>query len=717
MSRVGAVALLVFCAAGITALAWKCQREESRPPLNPANVPPDAGAPESSSAANETPARAPEPGVGNEIPVSSNEGDAASARNLFQGHLEVVDSSGERHAATNGWWGTWRAASEGPEASSARIAVHGGEFTVHHDARGHVDPEIAELDGRLAWFESSWVAVPETGPLTLTAHWAEPLVLEVADKTSGAELDDVTVLRAVGDKFFDDVHPGDLQDTAPIVEHSRSPFRLPFTPAGDSMRWSESVWIGAREHAWQCLVADYRLGGKHRCELQLGADLEVRFTGELPEKAGTSRISRSAGRARQSSLPRVRVRTPVEQVSEEDEVEAVVAEARKNIAKMRDDEFPNHHRMSEEEIRAKAKEWVAERRASMELGRIISDAALVPDPPTEFLGLPAGEWLVTVETGNAGDHPGVWGHSSVRLEAGRRTTVTIVLASPSSPIAQKVPLAGSIEQSPAWGKDVPDLEVKFAGAETSSKAESIEVNEDSVHADPTHPGHFAFDFGLVRPGRYVARDFDRGFEQVVDTGSSGNRDVRIVIGDPAFLVLRPVDAKTGATLSFPGSKAMRVSWEATLLTDVGNDEVQFADWDEARGAWTLRAAAGEISVILQSAEFEGQSHIPLVAGDNEAQLPIEPMCGIVLRFEVDGLRVAQPEGLWRKIQVEASDGTAVRHHHWVGRDKGATIVLEEPGEVELTFPEIPSFERPESFKASVGRGEWVEHVVKLVRRH
>jgi hypothetical protein len=718
MPRVGAVALVVFCAAGLTALAWKCHREESRPPLHPASVPPAPHAAESPSIPSETPERAPETGVGIEKPEPASEDDTASAGALVHGHLDVYDSAGVRHETTNGWWGNEHALGESAEALSSRVAVHGGEFSTHDYGIGHVDPEIAELDGRLAWFESSWVAVPESGPLTLTAHWAEPLVLEVADKASGAELDDVTVLRAVDDRFFDDIHPGDRRRTAPIVEHAQSPFRLLLTPAKESVRWRESVWIGARDHAWQCLSVDYRLGGNHRCELESGADLEVRVDGERPEIVGPSRIFREAGFKRESSLPRVRVRTPVEEVSEDDEIEAIVGEARKNFAKMRDDEFPNHHRMTEEEIRAKAKEWVAERRASRGLGRIISDAALVLDPPTELRGLPAGEWLVTVETGDASDRPGVWGRSSVRLEAGRRTTVTIVLASPSSPTAaQEVPLAGSIEQSPEWGVRAPRLEFKYAKAGDSSDDESIETSGDEIRADASRPGHFAFDLGLVKPGRYVVRNFARGFEQVVDTGPSGNRDVRIVIGDPAVLVLRPVDAKTGAAMPFLGSEAPRVSWEAARQTDVRNDKVQFAKWDEALGVWTLRAASGEITVMLQSPKFDGHSHILLVPGNNEAQLPIEPRCGIELYFEVDGRRIEAPGELWRRIQVASSDGTRVEHQPWVGRDEGTILVLREPGEVEVTFPEIPAFERPEPFKASVGRGEWVEHVVKLVRRH
>jgi hypothetical protein len=192
--------------------------------------------------------------------------------------------------------------------------------------------------------------------------------------------------------------------------------------------------------------------------------------------------------------------------------------------------------------------------------------------------------------------------------------------------------------------------------------------------------------------------------------------VRIVIGDPAELILHPVDALTKAAFSFPDAVGPKLSWEARHSTDVKCDGSEDAHWDAALGGWKLRAAAGEISVILQSSLYQGDSYIQLVPGSNEAQLFIDPMGGVVLLFEVDGNRVDAP-GKWRDVAVTTVDGTPVRHHARVLKDKGEALVLEEPAEIEVVFPEFPGFERPESFRLQVGRGEWIERTVSLVRRH
>jgi hypothetical protein len=293
----------------------------------------------------------------------------------------------------------------------------------------------------------------------------------------------------------------------------------------------------------------------------------------------------------------------------------------------------------------------------------------------------------------------------VDLAAGQREHVDLVAASAAPP--KKVPLAGTLFIHPGWR--IPAVNLTFL------RLAEIKVVPFAKMRPTSEPGRFAWDAGLVVPGRYKVTLSAVGWTLDVDVGPTGRRDVDLVIAEPVTVHVRTV-AESGDA----ASDVRSVSW---LPVDSAWSRMD-ATWDPEANAFAFQAPMQPIAIRVarQPPLHEVREIVKLHAGLNEITMVLKPPVGVRLALvEKDNPAPLAGGAIWRaaartRIRLAGSDAAFAFPKAWEIDPSGLlALQMDAPGSYEIALPKIDGYQPTAPFAVEIPSGACVERRVILER--
>jgi len=650
----------------------------------------------------------------------------ASAAGATLGRVVLHDFDGSLLPPGSGTMqGYWMEGGSG--SGSDDVTVTSGRFSVTIPAGRTFKPSRLELDGQLVHVEEKPVVPDAAGELVIDARRIAGLTLHVIDATTRAELPRVTVLRNRGFPFDDFDHPGSSRSRDALADAQPSPLTLAVPDGSHRVDWSLQVNVGAEGHAWRVVELDFTRGGEQTVELDAGGTLEVALVGDRsarPAPAGPS--DDYASRFERVPQPVLRVRKPFTLPGGEPpfDADAALASARQLLATLseeqRSEAFPDGVVPDDATLRdllVKAHEESLRFVAQHETMTVVAEVEPEDEGITRIDGLPAGRCVVALELGNHWDKPRLFAREEVEVRAAATAHVTLVLREEKRPEA--VALSGRVRLAPEWNKRSIDLHFEPLDVPGGSSADEVELDvptRGSAAGPEWHP----FDAGQVLPGRWLVKSYGFEFQQVIDTGPSGRTDAEIVVGDPADVAVKLIDAATGATIVVADPRALL--WNCARPEGSTGGSLDEAKRDETAGLWRFRAPAGPIELQLtgEAAElYDGfePGVVRVAPGRNELAYTLRPVQTLEVRFEVDGHRLTasgpvRPIHMGTAALTRAGSNARAAATRW--SDSVIWFTLPEPGRWRLEIARLPGYRAVEPVEIEVAPRQVTVHRVALV---
>lgn len=476
--------------------------------------------------------------------------------------------------------------------------------------------------------------------IALHGTWPPRFRLNVLDVRTGNHLDGVHV---VASDAMRTKHPASRQpgdDARVVVTDAKSPIEF----AGNGSSGPTLFHVRAAEHSWGSLVVDEDDTTERTIRLGQGGDLEVHVTGPVPKDA----------------------RVAVHRVIEPPEGDAEPT-------------------IDVEQLAATTP---------------LADLPLATDGPTRVRGLDPGTVAVRIVARSARRGP-THGFAVCRITSGSRSVAAITLQPVDAPPA--VPFAGTVELSPSW--PAPSHLVLYPTGAAALETESFLVPLVERKSDePSTVHRFAWDAGDVPAGRYEILLDELAFSTTHTLAAPGDRELAIVVPDPAHVAIRVLDPTTGASV-FATTHDVLLAVEAPrngvsipIEGVTGSDHVHRVA--VAPGLLTVRATV--------DGERIGATSVTVRSGANEITLQPRPECGLVVVLKEGGTEIPFPNDL--DLDLVDEKGASVLAYR-LGNRIAATV----PGNHTLLIGEVPGY-LPRRDSGWVRAGEWFKLPVQLHRK-
>jgi len=577
-----------------------------------------------------------------------------------------------------------------PLADPRRVRVVDGKF--RFDAHGATVMLVTglELDHRLAAADRG-VEISADAPASVRAHWIPDVLLHVLDAKTKVELSDVAV---VARPWSSQVEEGRVQPADVMAGPRASPLHVSWKQGAGYVLDAGLLWIGAPGHAWRPRNLELAPGSTKTVEVDAGAALVVEVKGDDAERPLERR-------------PRIRLR----------DVGGRTAAA----AEVRDEKEQQLRRLYGDEPRPEtSRDW------------LVFDV-LAADEPMEFDGLPAGEFVASLEVGDGSAPPLVLASAIVKLVAGE--TRHLELAIQPDTIVEPVRVHGTLYVPPSWGRWMHDLDLHFEpeGLRGGTRADHCVAAMSDMEAVPGKTGWYRWRVGPILPATYRIEVPRARFETRIAVGPDGRIDVAIALPEAALLVVKIVDdaTKEPVVLDFlewnpvdDGQFVFRVT------------ETLFWDREEQALVGATPFRSGSFSGGTLAYELLGDPTQPTAihtvhTGRNDIVLLVKRRCGIDLRFDrsivemvkrsvriqwtclatgaSDEYHVLASARLAGDLDPSSDDGDApaeIPGLHLLGRN---CVPLPAAGRYRLSFPDFASIA---PFEVDVPEGRFVKYVVE-----
>lgn len=574
-----------------------------------------------------------------------------------------------------------------PDGDPRRVRVVAGRF--RFDARGATAMLVRglELDHRRAEADGG-VELSVDAPAQVHAHWSADVLLHVLDAKTKAELDGVTVAAR---PFSSSAHDGRVPPSGVVVERKRSPVHAATNWLGGQFVDTGLLWIGADGHAWRPRNVEVLDRGAATVELDGGAALVIEVK---DDEAG------DAARALERR-PRVRLRD--------------VGAKTEAAAEARREREPSLRRFYGDGERPQdPADW------------LVFDS-LAADEPMEFDGLPAGEFVASLELGDDPATPQVLDRASVELVAGATQRVTLSVRPDA--IVAPVLVAGTLHVPPAWGRDhgfvLELIPQELAGGTRSDRCSVAVSAMEPVAGDA---GWYRWRVGPIAPATYLVRVTRARFETRIDVGRKGRSDVAFFLPEPATLVVKLVDRATQEPVELAS-----IVWYTSAEDESTSSLMHHLLWDPAQEALVGAVASG-------TGRFDGASVQYALIGDgsndadaapwttpytvhpgrNEIVLDVKRRCGLDLRVDRVPTGVASSFVTLRWTRLANGDHGECRvswlHVDLPGRAEKAPhlgpncVPLPTPGRYRFEIPDWPTVA---PFEVDVKEGEFAVQEIEL----
>jgi hypothetical protein len=276
-----------------------------------------------------------------------------------------------------------------------------------------------------------------------------------------------------------------------------------------------------------------------------------------------------------------------------------------------------------------------------------------------------------------------------------------------------------VHYSHEWGRSDVDLHFEPLKIPGGTSVENFELRMHDLWPVDGLPDVHRFDAGQVLPGRYLLKSYACRFQQLIETGPDGTDHAEIVIGDPADVVVRIVDADNGSPLQSPIS----LYWICKRPAESTGGVFEGCEWDESIHAARLRAPAGEIELGVSSElgldyEVVGSNVIQARPGSNEATLRLRAANTIVLKPTVDGTEAKWPvddDGRVSMTKLVAADDSEAEVTIHNLSEEALDFFVPKPGRYIVRVVAPKGFDAVASFEVEARKGARVVAVVALHR--
>lgn len=320
-----------------------------------------------------------------------------------------------------------------------------------------------------------------------------------------------------------------------------------------------------------------------------------------------------------------------------------------------------------------------------------------------FDGLLPGEYRVTAEMGRWFEERLVIGAVRITVLAGERVHAELPLA--AVPQAASVPLAGLVLVPVEWRQERFSLILSPLGA-LAAEAQLV-IDAEQMEMLGGNPALFRFDAGMVDTGRYRAEVRPFQYSDVLLVGDAGAADVRIQVPPPGEVVVRLVDASSGAPVAVP-----RMNWSYQGPAEPQSSEFTSVDANDD-GIFRFLAPQGpvELRIWEEGLQFVSEK-IEVRPGLNDIRLTMTVACGVEFELYDGADRLPWPQGLHVELEEPGGDGAATS---WTWLDFGMRIVVSHAGGYRLTLGEVPGYQPIPPQELQIRPGMMLRHDVLLTR--
>jgi len=579
------------------------------------------------------------------------------------------------------------AAAPDPARAPVRVEVVRGRFVLDAAHFRKIRLDAIELGGRPA-VDGDEVKVARSKPISVRALWVEPVLLHVRDAATKAELANVTVVVQSEWSLVRLDHPGGEHPDDVVGRGLRSPVKLSPPLVGERRRLIAHYWVGAPGHAWGSASLQFDAGGEETVELEPAAALTVVVGSELLARARAQEDDpqeKFFHRQRPPPAPQAFLRL--------------------------------RRRLPDAEDVAKEMEALRELSADSPGGVVAEVAAR--DGDVRFEGLAPGERLATLEVGGRTGPSLLIAFAEVSLHAGEAPTVTLTRTEP-----RRVALAGTLFVPPSWDAATIELLLQPSDRRANFAAGPQQALPlSSMAAVAARPGLYRWRFEGITPSTYHLSVGDELCSQWIEVGSGGRDDVELVLPEIADVTAHVVDAESGAPVevfdllwfSSPESGRQFGGRFLPLKTrGAGAPALRTAS------TFTCRCPVGVGRFTVQSAEWQNddrQPDVELHVGEQQVDVQVRRMIGVVVVFRVDGRTVPWPADSDRPRVSVAPIGEVAqpRSLALIAYDDDARFIVPAPGWYRITVPKLEGFAPVAPIDVDVDSSGFVTRVVDLQR--
>jgi hypothetical protein len=195
---------------------------------------------------------------------------------------------------------------------------------------------------------------------------------------------------------------------------------------------------------------------------------------------------------------------------------------------------------------------------------------------------------------------------------------------------------------------------------------------------------------------------------VVDTGTNGNRNADIVVGEPVDMAVELLDEATGRPIE---DASVRAEGDARWWGGGGLGSA----WNAKTKRYEFRVPAGKVEVYVDGwYSTVGDATFDVSPNQREFVVRARRDFGIDLILVSGAARIPWADETRLLVSVERLDKQAAVSGTGVGPDSALRLALREPGTYQVTIPDQPGFEPVLPFEVAVRTGEFTRHEVRLL---
>lgn len=360
---------------------------------------------------------------------------------------------------------------------------------------------------------------------------------------------------------------------------------------------------------------------------------------------------------------------------------------------------------------------VPRRKASLRLRRT-EETGSVPfveisvreEGPLEVTGLLPGHYRASVELGEWYDEPMALADAEIEVFAEARGQCILIIEAPVEVV--RATLAGTVVVPAEWSLDNFELTAELDGTIPDGGDGKYEVDRSRMEVVDGQEDTWAFEFRRIPTGDYHLELTSGRYPTTVEygiqvtLGPEGVADARLELPPPGMVVVRFVEAVTGATADIT-----HLHWHlsrsfTSVSREDGADHFEFL------------APIGEIHLGCFGDGYDSLDEtVRINSGRNDFIFTLERDCPLVILLMDGETPVPFPSGHYFP-SPEHLDGEGKLLYTTVGSggSSGFKTGLSQPGRYVFELPEIPGFEPIPPQTITVARGEETEYVIPLVRK-
>jgi hypothetical protein len=322
-----------------------------------------------------------------------------------------------------------------------------------------------------------------------------------------------------------------------------------------------------------------------------------------------------------------------------------------------------------------------------------------------FRQLPPGPWSVCAEIGSWSQFPEQLAVQSVELSAGAESTVRLELPAQEALVLGRI--EGSVRWPPGWDPSSNGnlWLVPLGGSRRGQQG----MQMHRLEPQPTAPeGAYAASFSIenLEVGRYHLQVVPSWASFLLDVAALPGPAVRLEVPEPADLLLRFVDTRSGAEL-----RPQTVSWCPTRPAEVDSGMLHNVAYDAQARAYRLQAPSGPIDVFTRLEGYADRQLNRLAVGPGEPReqrIELHPIGELILRLTSAGVNL--PIGFELDLRVLRAENREPVPASCNVESHQLRFKLTQPGRYTIVPPSLEGFLAPEERAVEVELGQRVELV-------